>query len=108
MLVAAADGFLHLVFPGAVRDEAFRLFYNRLGQLSSVGNYWNDPRHQDSYREYSQFLAPVDNEVSPAASCGARPGPPALWPRPDLPLTALCASRCSPATRSGIGGTCCV
>ncbi|XP_043231587.1 lysosomal thioesterase PPT2 homolog isoform X2 [Amphibalanus amphitrite] len=57
------DGFLHLVFPGAVRDEAFRLFYSRFGQLTSVGNYWNDPREQAAYLKYSQFLAPLDNEV---------------------------------------------
>ncbi|XP_037083060.1 lysosomal thioesterase PPT2 homolog [Pollicipes pollicipes] len=57
------DGFLHLVFPGVVRDEAYRLFYNRIGQYTSVGNYWNDPHEQEEYRQYSKFLAPVNNEA---------------------------------------------
>ncbi|XP_037083061.1 lysosomal thioesterase PPT2-A-like [Pollicipes pollicipes] len=57
------DNFLHLIFPGVVRDEAFWLFYSYFGQYSSVANYWNDPHEQEEYRQYSKFLAPLNNEV---------------------------------------------
>lgn len=46
-------GFLHLVFPGLVKDTVYELFYSRVGQHTSVGNYWNDPYHQSLYESYS-------------------------------------------------------
>ncbi|XP_020279576.1 lysosomal thioesterase PPT2 homolog isoform X2 [Pseudomyrmex gracilis] len=55
--------FLHLIFPGLVCETAYELFYSRLGQHTSVGNYWNDPYHQKLYYEYSKFLPYVNNEI---------------------------------------------
>ncbi|XP_008543172.1 lysosomal thioesterase PPT2 homolog [Microplitis demolitor] len=54
--------FLHLFFPGLVCETAYELFYSRVGQHTSVGNYWNDPYHQKLYFEYSKFLPLVNNE----------------------------------------------
>ncbi|KAI5639637.1 palmitoyl protein thioesterase domain-containing protein [Phthorimaea operculella] len=56
-------GFLHLVFPGLVKDSAYELFYSRVGQHTSVGNYWNDPYHQSLYEQYSVFLPYINNHV---------------------------------------------
>ncbi|XP_026324496.1 lysosomal thioesterase PPT2 homolog [Hyposmocoma kahamanoa] len=61
-------GFLHLVFPGLVKDTAFELFYSRVGQHTSVGNYWNDPYHQNLYETYSVYLPYINNHVSSAKS----------------------------------------
>jgi palmitoyl-protein thioesterase len=33
------------------------------GQLTSVGNYWNDPHHQGLYYNYSAFLPLLNNEI---------------------------------------------
>ncbi|KAJ3660756.1 hypothetical protein Zmor_005191 [Zophobas morio] len=55
--------FLHLIFPDLALKSAFELFYSRVGQHTSVGNYWNDPYHQTLYKEYSQYLPYVNNEI---------------------------------------------
>ncbi|EFA12062.1 Lysosomal thioesterase PPT2 homolog-like Protein [Tribolium castaneum] len=55
--------FLHLIFPDLALKSAFELFYSRVGQHTSVGNYWNDPYHQTLYKEYSQYLPFVNNEI---------------------------------------------
>ncbi|XP_070517053.1 lysosomal thioesterase PPT2 homolog isoform X2 [Cardiocondyla obscurior] len=55
--------FLHLIFPDLVCETAYELFYSRLGQHISIGNYWNDPYHQELYYNYSKFLPYVNNEV---------------------------------------------
>lgn len=61
--------FLHLYFPGLALETAFELFYSRIGQHTSVGNYWNDPYHQKLYLSYSQYLPYVNNEIqSPRSS----------------------------------------
>ncbi|XP_076241221.1 palmitoyl-protein thioesterase 2 isoform X2 [Calliopsis andreniformis] len=54
--------FLHLFFPDLVCETAYELFYSKVGQHTSVGNYWNDPHHQDLYYKYSKFLPYVNNE----------------------------------------------
>lgn len=54
--------FLHLFFPDLVCETAYELFYSRLGQHTSIGNYWNDPYHQELYYKYSKFLPYVNNE----------------------------------------------
>ncbi|XP_017890290.1 lysosomal thioesterase PPT2 homolog [Ceratina calcarata] len=54
--------FLHLFFPDLVCATAYELFYSKIGQRTSVGNYWNDPHHQELYQEYSNFLPYVNNE----------------------------------------------
>lgn len=81
---------MHLYFPNLVCATAYELFYSRIGQHTSVGNYWNDPYHQVKcllsifivlifvainklnsnvflflqvlYFKYSQFLPFVNNE----------------------------------------------
>lgn len=40
--------FLHLFFPDLVCETAYELFYSKIGQHTSIGNYWNDPHHQVS------------------------------------------------------------
>ncbi|CAL7950492.1 unnamed protein product [Xylocopa violacea] len=54
--------FLHLFFPDLVCETAYELFYSKLGQHTSVGNYWNDPHHQKLYYKFSKFLPYVNNE----------------------------------------------
>ncbi|XP_043467320.1 lysosomal thioesterase PPT2 homolog [Leptopilina heterotoma] len=54
--------FLHLIFPDLFCETAYELFYSRLGQHTSVGNYWNDPHHQELYYKYSTFLPLINNE----------------------------------------------
>ena len=54
--------FLHLFFPDLVRETAFEIFYSKIGQHTSVGNYWNDPHHQELYYKYNNFLPYVNNE----------------------------------------------
>lgn len=55
--------FVKYVFPNLLRDNIYRLAYSKDGQNISVGNYWNDPHHQDLYRESSQFLAVLNNDT---------------------------------------------
>lgn len=55
--------FLHLYFPGVALETAYELFYSRVGQHTSVGNYWNDPYHNQLYIEYSKYLPYVNNEL---------------------------------------------
>ncbi|XP_075991948.1 palmitoyl-protein thioesterase 2 [Anticarsia gemmatalis] len=61
-------GFLHLVFPGLVKDTVWQLFYSKVGQHTSVGNYWNDPYHQKLYETYSVYLPYINNELPSAKS----------------------------------------
>ncbi|KAJ8972234.1 hypothetical protein NQ314_000276 [Rhamnusium bicolor] len=60
--------FLHFYFPGLALKTAFELFYSRIGQHTSVGNYWNDPYHKELYFSYSQYLPYVNNEVNSTKS----------------------------------------
>ncbi|OAD61114.1 Lysosomal thioesterase PPT2 like protein [Eufriesea mexicana] len=55
--------FLHLFFPNLTCKTAFELFYSKLGQHTSVGNYWNDPHHQELYYKYNTFLPYVNSEI---------------------------------------------
>ncbi|XP_037959651.1 lysosomal thioesterase PPT2 homolog [Teleopsis dalmanni] len=55
--------FLHLIFPDLVAKTAYELFYSKVGQHTSVGNYWNDPHKYDMYLEYSVFLPIINNEI---------------------------------------------
>lgn len=48
MLHFIAAQFLHLFFPNLTCKTAYELFYSKIGQHTSVGNYWNDPHHQVS------------------------------------------------------------
>ncbi|KAG7311784.1 hypothetical protein JYU34_002862 [Plutella xylostella] len=61
-------GFLHLVFPSLVKDTVYELFYSKVGQHTSVGNYWNDPFHQKLYEAYSVFLPYLNNHMTSAKS----------------------------------------
>lgn len=57
------DAFLHLIFPSLFARNAYELFYSRIGQKTSVGNYWNDPNQRELYLRYSDYLPYVNNEV---------------------------------------------
>lgn len=57
------SAFLHLIFPNLANKNAYELFYSRVGQRTSVGNYWNDPNHRELYLKYSQYLPYVNNEI---------------------------------------------
>lgn len=61
-------GFLHVVFPGLVKETAYELFYSRVGQHTSVGNYWRDPYHQTLYDSYSVYLPYINNHIQSAKS----------------------------------------
>lgn len=54
---------MHLIFPGLALEEAYELFYSRVGQHTSVGNYWNDPFHQELFHNYSRFLPYINNDL---------------------------------------------
>ncbi|XP_075213454.1 palmitoyl-protein thioesterase 2 isoform X2 [Lycorma delicatula] len=54
--------FLHLFFKNMTKNTAYRLFYSKLGQHTSVGNYWRDPHHEKLYLKYSNFLPFVNND----------------------------------------------
>ncbi|XP_034178638.1 palmitoyl-protein thioesterase 2 isoform X2 [Osmia lignaria lignaria] len=56
--------FLHLFFPDLVCETAYELFYSKVGQHTSIGNYWNDPHHQKLYYKYSKFLPYLNNEIN--------------------------------------------
>uniref|UniRef100_A0A1A9UNR5 palmitoyl-CoA hydrolase n=1 Tax=Glossina austeni TaxID=7395 RepID=A0A1A9UNR5_GLOAU len=60
--------FLHLIFPDLASRTVYELFYSKVGQLTSVANYWNDPRKQDLYRRYSVFLPYINNEIQTSNS----------------------------------------
>lgn len=62
------------MFPGVALKTAFELFYSRVGQHTSVGNYWNDPHHQALYYNYSEFLPYVNNEVLSSKSADFKYG----------------------------------
>lgn len=55
--------FLHLIFPDLTAKDVYELFYSRIGQLTSVANYWNDPHKQELYHEYNVFLPYINNEL---------------------------------------------
>lgn len=57
------DGFLHIFSPILIRNQAYRIFYSRMGQRVSVGNYWNDPHKTLLFLQWSQFLARINNLV---------------------------------------------
>ncbi|XP_053381510.1 lysosomal thioesterase PPT2-A-like isoform X1 [Mercenaria mercenaria] len=50
------------LFPKWVRDNIYEVLYTKGGQKFSVGNIWNDPRHQDRYKEFSEYLAVINND----------------------------------------------
>ncbi|XP_061165439.1 lysosomal thioesterase PPT2-B-like [Saccostrea echinata] len=51
----------------SLKQKAYRLLYSKFfqGKLS-IANYWNDPHHQDLFRKYSVFLAPLDGTTPTA------------------------------------------
>lgn len=53
---------------------AYELFYSDIGQHTSVGNYWNDPHHQNLYRNYSRFLPYINNEIVSSQSNSYKDG----------------------------------
>lgn len=67
-VVFLSASFLHLIFPDLAAKTAFELFYSKVGQYTSVGNYWNDPTKSDLYLKYSIFLPYVNNEIESSNS----------------------------------------
>ncbi|XP_045211280.2 lysosomal thioesterase PPT2-A-like [Mercenaria mercenaria] len=55
--------YVKYVFPNLLRDNVYKIAYSKEGQNISVGNYWNDPHHQDLYKEHSEFLAVLNNDT---------------------------------------------
>ncbi|XP_076436765.1 lysosomal thioesterase PPT2-A-like [Babylonia areolata] len=51
--------FLHDI----VKEEAYLLFYTKIGQDISVGNYWNDPHHREMYLKENIYLTQLNNET---------------------------------------------
>lgn len=56
--------YIHILFPNYVKANLYKFFYSRLGQKVSIGNFWRDPHHMDLYRNYSAYLAVLNNETS--------------------------------------------
>lgn len=52
-------------FPHLLKEEMYKFFYTKYGQKWSVGNYWKDPHQYERYREFSDFLAHLNNEAKP-------------------------------------------
>lgn len=52
-----------MIFPDLAAKTAYELFYSKVGQHTSVGNYWNDPHKQDMYLKFSVFLPYINNEI---------------------------------------------
>ncbi|XP_060578816.1 LOW QUALITY PROTEIN: lysosomal thioesterase PPT2-A-like [Ruditapes philippinarum] len=55
--------YIKYIFPHVLRDNVYKIAYSKDGQNISVGNYWNDPHHQDLYKENSKFLAVLNNDT---------------------------------------------
>ncbi|KAK3087378.1 hypothetical protein FSP39_005196 [Pinctada imbricata] len=58
--------YLRYLFPQFLKEEIWRLFYTEHGQRWSIANYWHDPHHEELYKNYSQFIAPLDGDVKTA------------------------------------------
>ncbi|XP_064650388.1 lysosomal thioesterase PPT2-A-like isoform X2 [Lineus longissimus] len=54
---------LKYLFPNYLKENIYKFFYTEAGQEVSIGNYWNDPHHQDLYKKYSVFLAVLNNQT---------------------------------------------
>ncbi|XP_048777142.1 lysosomal thioesterase PPT2-A-like [Ostrea edulis] len=52
----------HKLFPNFVKDNVYKLLYTKFGQSVFLGNYWKDPHHLSLYRNFSNFLAPLNND----------------------------------------------
>uniref|UniRef100_A0A0B6YR02 palmitoyl-CoA hydrolase n=1 Tax=Arion vulgaris TaxID=1028688 RepID=A0A0B6YR02_9EUPU len=54
--------YLRRLFPNYLKKNIFKLFYSTSGQKFSVANYWNDPHEQELFRNFSTFLAVLNNQ----------------------------------------------
>lgn len=45
-----------------IEHDASGFFYSKVGQLTSVGGYWNDPVHHDEFLQSSAFLPGYNGE----------------------------------------------
>lgn len=52
-----------MIFPDLAAKTAYELFYSKVGQHTSVGNYWKDPHKPDMYLKFSVFLPYINNEI---------------------------------------------
>lgn len=60
--------------PPVVLEDLYWLFYSPDGQMISVGNYWNDPFHQDVYLQKNIFLPLLNNQTYNPYSEGNKTG----------------------------------
>eukprot|EP00731_Ephydatia_muelleri_P038704 Em0869g2a len=58
--------YLNFLFPNFTKENLYLALYNDLGQDVSVGNYWNDPYHQDLYYQHCDYLPLLNNGTNPA------------------------------------------
>ncbi|XP_035683878.1 lysosomal thioesterase PPT2-A-like isoform X2 [Branchiostoma floridae] len=56
--------YLKYVFPHYLKENLYKVAYTSYGQDISISNYWNDPHHQDLYKENSVFLAVLNNQTA--------------------------------------------
>lgn len=56
--------YLKYFFPNCTRNNVYKVAYTKLGQKISVANFWNDPRHQDRYKKYNEFLPNLNEDAS--------------------------------------------
>ncbi|CAL1544458.1 unnamed protein product [Lymnaea stagnalis] len=56
--------YLRLLFPNYLKDNIYKLFYTNSGQDISIGNYWNDPKQGELFKNFSTFLAVLNNQSS--------------------------------------------
>ncbi|CAH1272583.1 PPT2 [Branchiostoma lanceolatum] len=56
--------YLKYVFPHYLKENLYKVAYTSYGQDISISNYWNDPHHQDLYKETSVFLAVLNNQTA--------------------------------------------
>ncbi|XP_050526888.1 lysosomal thioesterase PPT2 homolog isoform X2 [Daktulosphaira vitifoliae] len=62
------------IFPNLTLKTAYELFYSKMGQDISVGNYWYDPYHLDLYLKYSKYLPIINNELETSNSSNYKKG----------------------------------
>jgi len=55
--------YIKWLFPNHVKKDLYKVLYTKFGQQTSLGNYWNDPHHQDLYKKFSAFLAILNNDT---------------------------------------------
>ncbi|XP_041843901.1 lysosomal thioesterase PPT2-A-like isoform X2 [Melanotaenia boesemani] len=58
--------YLKRIFPDSVKKEVHVICYNKVGQIMSICNYWNDPHYRSSYLRKNNFLPVLNGENPPS------------------------------------------